>query len=145
MKNKNIVGVDHIALQLPSLEEGLHFFRDLLGFRVSLDVTYDGYQIIMLKAGKIELELWENKANGVETAPSMVFGVDHLAIEVKDLDAALDQMRANDIEILVEPYQPTRGIREAIISGPAGVRVQFVEQNIPLLIWRSIKGDFKEK
>ena len=143
MKNENIVGVDHIAIQLPNMEEGLHFFRDLLGFRVSLDVTYDGYQIIMLKAGKIELELWENKAEGVETAPSLIYGVDHLAIEVKDLDAALALMHANDIKVLKEPYEPTHGIREAIFLGPAGVRVQFVEQNVPLLIWRSIKGDFR--
>ena len=144
MTEKSINGVDHIAIQLPSLVEGLYFFNELLGFKVSLNVNYDGYQIIMLKAGKIEIEMWENQTGVKNTNNGSQFGVHHLALQVKDLDIVVDYMKENDVEILMEIYEPTRGIREAIVQGPGGVRVQFVEQNVPLLIWRSIKGDFKE-
>lgn len=72
------------------------------------------------------------------------YGVHHLAIQVKQLDSVIAHIKAIGVEVLADIYEPTGGIREAIVQGPGGVRVQFVEQNVPLLIWRAIKGDFKE-
>jgi hypothetical protein len=57
----------------------------------------------------------------------------------------MDEMRRLGFEIGADVYEPTRGIREAIVLGPDRVRVQFVEQNVPLLIWRAITGDFKSR
>ena len=68
----------------------------------------------------------------------------HLAIQVKDLEGVMSHLKGIGTEILAEIYEPTDGIREAIVCGPGGVRVQFVEQNITRLIWQTIKGDFKE-
>jgi hypothetical protein len=30
-----------------------------------------------------------------------------------------------------------------MVGGPGGTRIQFVEQNVPLLIWRAVTGDFE--
>jgi hypothetical protein len=60
------------------------------------------------------------------------------------LEVVMAHMKESGVEVLAEIYEPTDGIREAIVQGPGGVRVQFVEQNIPRLIWRTIKGDFRE-
>jgi hypothetical protein len=68
----------------------------------------------------------------------------HIAVQVKNLDAVMNYMTQTGTEVIADIYEPTQGIREAIVRGPGNLRVQFVEQNIPLLIWRSIKGDFKE-
>jgi hypothetical protein len=37
-----------------------------------------------------------------------------------------------------------RFIFDKVILGPDNLEIQLVEENIPLLIWRTIKGDFKE-
>ena len=144
MIQKNIVGIDHVALQVPSLAEGLQFFQELLGFKVKFGVEFEGHQIVMLKAGKIEIEMWAGPAQGKLSVDASDCGVHHLAIQVKDLDAVVTHMKEIGIGVLADVYEPTQGIREAIVQGPGGVRVQFVEQNIPLLIWRTIKRDFKE-
>jgi catechol 2,3-dioxygenase-like lactoylglutathione lyase family enzyme len=57
MIQKNIIGVDHIALQVPNLADGLHFFSELLGFKIKFEVTFEGHKIAMRKAGKIEIEM----------------------------------------------------------------------------------------
>lgn len=57
MFQKHIIGVDHIALQLPDLSEGLWFFNEFLGFKIRFRVEFEGHQIMMLKAGKIEIEM----------------------------------------------------------------------------------------
>jgi catechol 2,3-dioxygenase-like lactoylglutathione lyase family enzyme len=141
MIQEKIVGVDHIALQVPDLDEGLRFFRDLLGFKTKFAVEFDGYQVVMLKAGKIEIEMWQGKTEGKGSVSDSDYGLHHLAILVKDVDAVMAHMKEIGVPILEDIYEPTRGIREAIVQGPGGARVQFVEQDIPLLIWRTIKGD----
>jgi methylmalonyl-CoA/ethylmalonyl-CoA epimerase len=144
MIQKNIIGIDHIALQVPELAEGLAFFSDLLGFKINLEVKFEGKKIVMLKAGKIEIEMWAGQSEGKIFSGESDNGVHHLAIRVKNLDGVMAELKAMGVEILTDIYAPTDGIREAIVRGPGGVRVQFVEQNIPRLIWRTIKGDFKE-
>lgn len=144
MIQKNIIGMDHIALQVPNLEAGLHFFGDLLGFKTKREVKFEGHKILMLQAGKIEIEMWQSKEEMAQPMNESNCGVHHLAIQVKDLDKVIAHMKEVEVEILADIYEPTRGIREGIVRGPGGVRVQVVEQNIPLLIWRTITRDFKD-
>jgi 4-hydroxyphenylpyruvate dioxygenase-like putative hemolysin len=141
---KNVIGVDHIALQVSNLEEGRQFFQELLGFKTKFEVEFEGYQVVMLKAGKVEIEIWEGKAEAEFSLDDSNYGVHHLAIQTKHIDDVVAYMKSAGIEVLADIYEPTQGIREAIVQAPGGVRVQFVEQNVPLLIWRMIKGDLKE-
>lgn len=141
-----IEGFDHIALEVTDLEEGIRFFGDTLGFKERFRMSFDDFEIVMFKAGKIDLEMWQRKRAEAEAQedPAASATVHHLAFAVKDLDRALNGIRALGIPVLAGAYAPTRGIREAIIEGPDGLRVQLVEQNVPLLIWRSLRGDFKK-
>ncbi|MBN1260313.1 MAG: VOC family protein [Anaerolineae bacterium] len=140
MVQRHVYGVGHVALQLSNLEDGLAFFRDWLGFKVKFEAAFENHRLVMLRAGKIELEMWE--AEGELPHGDAGFGVHHLAIAVKDLDIVMAEVKARAIPIIADVYEPTRGIREAIVRGPDGLRVQFVEENVPLLIWRAMTGDF---
>jgi catechol 2,3-dioxygenase-like lactoylglutathione lyase family enzyme len=145
MIQDNILGFDHVAMQLPNLAEGLDFFHGLLGFKIKFQVEFGGQSIVMLKAGKIEIEMWESQTETALSQEASINGVHHLAVQVKHLDDIMAHIKEIGVEILADVYEPTQGIREAIVQGPGGVRLQFVEQNIPLLIWRTIKGDFRER
>ena len=143
---KHVSGIGHIALQLSDLEEGLSFFRDLLGFKTRFEVSFEGLRIVNLQAGKIEIEMWERPNGDHPGKPQNALsraGVNHIAIEVSHLEDVLRGVQAHGYELLVDIYEPTEGIREAVVLGPDNLEIQFVEQNVPLLIWRSIKGDFK--
>jgi len=141
MLQQQIKGMAHIALQLSDLDEGLRFFSEWLGFKVKFEVDFEDHRIVMLNAGRIELEMWE--ADAAVPRDETGCSVHHLAIKVKDLDAVMAEMRSRDVTVLADIYEPTRGIREAIVQGPDGIRVQLVEQNVPLLIWRVLTRDFK--
>jgi len=143
MINKQVLGVNHLALTVPDLEEGLAFFRDQLGFRKKFEVEFDGYQVVMLKAGKMELEIWADGAGTIEGPDSAEFGVHHFGVQVKNIEAVLSHMRETGVEILADIYEPTEGLKEAIVRGPGGVRVQFVEENVPRLLWGMISQKSK--
>ena len=143
---KHVSGINHIALQLSDLEEGLSFFRDLLGFKTKFEVSFEGLRIVNLQAGKIQIEMWERPNGDQPGKPPTALnrpGVNHVAIEVSHLEDVLHGVQAHGYELLLDIYQPTEGIREAVVLGPDNLEIQFVEQNVPLLIWRSIRGDFK--
>jgi catechol 2,3-dioxygenase-like lactoylglutathione lyase family enzyme len=78
-----VAGIDHVAILVSDQEKAVVFFRDLLGFKEKFDFVYDGVRIIILKAGKIDLEIWEDRAQAVPEcpdAPLQHMGVNHLAL-----------------------------------------------------------------
>ncbi len=146
MLNGHVTGIDHIALQLSDLEAGLRFFRDLLGFRIRFEFEYEGTRVVMLRAGKVDIEMWENGETdppGESQSAADRVGTHHIAVAVRDIEHVVETVRGQGYRVIEGIYEPTRGIREAIVLGPDGIAVQFVEQHIPTLIWRSIKGEFK--
>lgn len=148
MLHQHVQGIGHIAIQVSDLQEGLNFFRDVLGFKVKFETRFEGFHIVMLKAGKLEIEMWQAKSDqtALPTAESNdAPGVHHLAVNVDNLDLALEDIRALHIPVLQDVYVPTRGLREAIIEGPDCLRIQLVEENVPVLIWRALTGDFRKE
>ena len=146
MLKEHVTSIDHIALQLSNLPEGLHFFQDLLGFKTKFEFEYDSMQIVVLQAGKIEIEMWANgNTNPAESTSieNTKLGTHHIAVAVKDIEHVVNIVREQGYPVKQDIYEPTRGIREAIVLGPDNIAVQFIEQHIPTLIWRAIKGEFK--
>ena len=140
---KLIKGVDHIALTVPDLDEGLHFFRDLLGFQKKFDVDFEGHRIAILKAGKINIEIWADPDGLMRAPDSKEYGVHHFGIQVRDIKNVLLLLEDAGVETITGIYEPTDGLKEAIVRGPGGVRVQLVEQNIPRLLLGMISGKSK--
>lgn len=143
MLKGHIAGIDHVALELSDLAEGLRFFQDILGFKIKFEFEYAGAQIITLQAGKIEIEMWAS--GNMESASKEIIqtGMHHIAVAVKDIEYVISVVCEQGYPIKKDIYEPTSGIREAIVVGPDNISVQFIEQHIPTLIWRTIKGDFK--
>ena len=69
-----IVGIHHIAIGVPDFDKGLSFYRDLLGFEVVQESTFDrdnpmadraiglpkvAARMAMLKAANAFIELWQ--------------------------------------------------------------------------------------
>ncbi len=139
-----ICGMDHLALELSDLNEGVRFFSDILGFAPRFEVDFEAHHIIQLKAGQLDIEIWQAADPDTHAANAGTGTVHHIGIKVKNLEQALSAARQADIPVILDAYSPTDGIQEAIIRGPDGMRIQLVEQNLPLLIWRSLRGDFKK-
>lgn len=148
MAGKLVQGIDHVALQVSDIGEGLRFFRDLLGFDVKYEAEAEGFKVYILQAGKIQLELWEAPGAGSLPRPDSALvrpGLNHIALAVSDLKTVLQYLSDCGYPTIKDIYSPTEGIREAVVLGPDNVEVQFIQQDVPLLIWRTIRGDFRKK
>ena len=107
-----IVGMDHIALAVKDLESSLAFWQRLFGLRASpIEVLAErGVRVVRLEPDRgAALELVSPLR---EDSPVSNFlrergeGIHHLCLEVRDLEAAMDELRAKGADFLQERPQP---------------------------------------
>lgn len=102
MKIKNI---NHVAFIVEEIEPALNFWRDVLGFEVEQveEVPDQEVRIAFLPAGETKIELVEPASNDSGIARFLQKrgpGMHHICIEIEDIDAALRQLKANDIRLI---------------------------------------------
>jgi catechol 2,3-dioxygenase-like lactoylglutathione lyase family enzyme len=108
-----IRGIHHTAISTSDLERSLRFYRDLLGFEQVFESEWDrgteaadkitglkdsAARLVMLKAGNACIELFEYSSPRARpsepTRPACDHGITHLCLDVRDIQAEYDRLRA---------------------------------------------------
>ena len=116
-----IRGIDHIGIAVNSVEEKLHFYRDVLDLNeVEVEEVADQkvrVAVIMTPEGRIELlEPTAEDSTIAKFIEKKGEGMHHLALSVDDIDAEIDRLVSQD----------TRMIDEVARTGAGGVRIAFI-------------------
>jgi methylmalonyl-CoA/ethylmalonyl-CoA epimerase len=124
--------VHHVGLVVQRLEEGLAFWRDALGLRVSKQATVldQGVKAALLPIGRSEIELLEpvNADGGVaKFLEKRGEGLHHVCFETPDVSAELARARSAGFPLIDET--PRAGLAGTICflhpKGTRGVLVEF--------------------
>ena len=108
-----IHGIHHTAISTADIERSLRFYRDLLGFEEVFKLNWEvgtealdaitgledsSARVVMLKAGNACVELFEYStpipAPGNENRPVCDHGITHLCLQVTDIEAEYDRLKA---------------------------------------------------
>ena len=129
MENSNVPHVNqsqrapekiaHIGIAVKSIEESLPFYQQQLGLELEGIETVESEQVrvAFLRIGETRFELLESTS---ETGPIAVFiqkkgpGIHHIALEVDNIQARLEQLKANGVQLIHE--QPKMGAHDAQIA-----------------------------
>ena len=129
----------HCGMSVSNLEEGIKWFEDKFGFTMRYktpDFTPMGFKLaFMNNGGGFEIELFENR----ETKPvpeerlhpdsdSKTQGTKHVALEVEDLDAILEELKSKNVEVVLGPIEVFE-IYLAYIFGPDKILIELVQTN----------------
>ena len=122
------VGLAHIGIPTDDITQTVLFYSEL-GFEVALTTTDpgNGAQVVFLRLGNMMIETYES-----EKPAKCYGGIEHIAIDVKDVEAAYDLIckRAlntlND-EIHFLPFWEN-GVRFFTIEGPNKEKVEFCQR-----------------
>jgi len=124
MSKGNIKGLAHIGIFVKDIDTSIDFYKRL-GF--TLDKTESIHiRLAFLSAGTCLIELVEQKDIGARTAGQ----VDHFAVEVDNLDAAITRAKENGIAIdasTVSFVDILGGVKNVFFEGPDGERLEFFE------------------
>jgi lactoylglutathione lyase len=106
-------------LSTPDLSRALGFYRDLLDGTVTYQFPPTGEPAyVSLEIGRSQLGIGKQDEPG-DLANDRVT----LWVYVQNCDAALDRMRAGDVQVVQEPIDQPWGERMATVADPDGNRV----------------------
>jgi methylmalonyl-CoA/ethylmalonyl-CoA epimerase len=103
--------IHHIGIVVPSLDDSLRFWRDLLGLTLAKSATLEdqGVRAALLKLDNSEIELLEplSPDNGVGRFLSRSRGgLHHVCFESDDVGGDLDAARARALPLIDERPRP---------------------------------------
>ena len=124
----NIIGFNHIGINVKDFEKSLHFYRDLLNLSLQKTVKMSDCTIayFILKNGqRIELFDYYGKNKTIEKDETSV-GYRHIAIEVDDLQQWENYLRENNVPIVLSTTDiPELGVKVLLFKDPNGVILEF--------------------
>jgi glyoxylase I family protein len=128
--------MDHVALSVRDMERVIAFYRDLIGFQVVFDRTFDEpmarligepgtvVRIVHLRLGEAVLELFDYRHPPGRPRPAdhrqSDFGLTHIGFMVQDFGATLAHLRAHGVRLLGEPVEIRPGVHVAYFYGAEG-------------------------
>lgn len=129
-----------IAITCSHFDESLHFYRDLLGLEVVLDIEIPeplavaaglaprGFRQVRLKAGETLIKLM-----GIAEAPprrshAFAAGVRWLTFFVENVRETRDALRAKGVGFLTEPVSAPDGGVVVCALDPDGILIEFVQK-----------------
>ena len=120
-----------IALTVADFDEAVAFYRDALALEQLADWSGDDGRVILLDAGRAELELFdERQAESVDRIEvgRRVSGTVRLALEVDDLDGIVQRLVAAGATAEAEPVSPPWGGRNARLRTPDGMQLTLFDE-----------------
>lgn len=134
MKNDSLKGLAHIGIFTINMENTLAFYKDILGMEVSYekDLVRPGgtTKLGFVRAGSLVLEFIQ-PANTEGILDKKGGIVDHIAIEVKDIEGLAGRLRTQGVAFetsdVVEIGELFDGVKAIFFSGPSGERLEFFE------------------
>lgn len=127
-----ILGLAHLSLFVSDLERSVAFYTDILGFRKTYYQDREDIFYAEIAAGSCVAEVVQWK-NGTENGRwvGKRGTLDHVALEVPDLDAAAAELGRKGVPIADGPFELpdlNGGIRGLFIHGPDGERVELLQK-----------------
>ncbi|MCK4325784.1 VOC family protein [bacterium] len=139
-----IKNIRHTGIVVKDLEASLHFYRDLLGFRVTKQMEESGSYInnilalrgVKVTTVKMELpddqmiELLQYHSHPRERKPREIcdIGIEHIGFTVDDLDSEYDRLTAEGVLFNAPPQLSPDGYAKVTFCiAPEGTFVELVE------------------
>jgi len=115
-----------VAVTTVDFERMMKFYSDALGQDPAADWSTDHAKAVMFEMGKASLEIFdEAQAADVDQIEvgRRVSGRVRFALQVPDLDAALERLAAKGAKLIHPPVETPWGDRNARIEDPDGMQI----------------------
>lgn len=123
--NENVTRIQHVGIPTNDIEKTIRFYTSL-GFEVALRTVNEaaGEAVCFLRLKNLCIETYQNGC-----AAGRPGAIDHIALDVTDVDAAFEKARAMGLQMLDDQvnFLPfwENGVRFFTVQGPNGEKVEF--------------------
>jgi methylmalonyl-CoA/ethylmalonyl-CoA epimerase len=115
----NVKKIDHLGIAVKNLDEALKLYTEVLGLKVEAYETLDEQKVktAIIKVGESKIELLESTTPDGTIATFIEKrgeGLHHLALTVPNIEAALQEVKAKNIQLIDE--KPRKGVQNTRIG-----------------------------
>lgn len=127
MKIKDFcTGIQHIGVPTNDIKKTIAFYEQL-GFHVALRTNNKDEDVAFLQMHNLVIETYENKSAVMEAG-----AIDHIALDVKDIDALFDVLKLHQFHLLDNQVNSLpfweHGVKFFTIQGPNNEKIEFCER-----------------
>ena len=126
------------AVAVDDHEKALAFYRDVLGFEVRQDVSFEGMRWVSVgppTQPEVNILLYPPNANpGATSADKQAIAdlmakglLGQLVFATDDCDATFEHVQASGAEVMQEPMDMPYGMRDCAFRDPAGNMLRFAQ------------------
>lgn len=143
----SVTGIFHAVIVVSSMGEGLSFFRDLLGMKVTFDAEHDPQSIETLlqlpgarvravvvacpDGSEIELAEYLSEAPPAAERPFNAPGINLLSVRVKGIEALIEKISQAGYSftspLVTQPLPDGRLVKVCVCRGPDGTAITLTE------------------
>ncbi len=111
--------IDHLGVAVADLAAAKRLYEDLLGLKLTHEevVQDQGVRTLFYPLAGVKLELLESITPDGPIAKHLASrgpGIQHLAVEVEDIDAAIAELKAKGVRMIDQ--EPRRGVENSRIA-----------------------------
>lgn len=118
--------IDHVEIVPSDVERTLDFYQAILGFKLKVRVQVDVpgmREVIYLQLGDTVIEVISAEKPAVKSQEAWQVGYRAIALEVEDMEKAVEYLRERGIEMAREPVDLGTSIRGEI-RDPDGLTIE---------------------
>jgi lactoylglutathione lyase len=126
----NVIGIGHVAIRVKDVERTLEFYVGRLGFEELFRLDRDGrlWLLYLHITDSQFLEVFPEAA-GDRAPPREANGLNHICLEVADIDAAIKELSAAGVRLTREKQLGADGNYQAWIEDPDGNRIELMQMS----------------
>jgi catechol 2,3-dioxygenase-like lactoylglutathione lyase family enzyme len=118
--------IDHVEIVPSDVERTLDFYQTILGFKLKVKVQVDVpgmREVIYLQLGDTVIEVISAEKPAVKSQEAWQVGYRAIALEVEDMEKAVEYLRERGIKMAREPVDLGTSIRGEI-RDPDGLTIE---------------------
>jgi catechol 2,3-dioxygenase-like lactoylglutathione lyase family enzyme len=121
-ENRGIVGLNHVALSVPNLDEALTYYTKTMGFPEAFRSKDDKGQVTL-----VYVQISRDTFVELQPAnPQRPAGINHFGLVVQDMKAATNMFKQRGANVSDIRVSPTKAILSNM-TDPYGVRIELAE------------------
>jgi lactoylglutathione lyase len=119
---------EHTHITTPEPDKIIDFYTNVMGAKIIKEQHSIGRRLVDVDLGGIPVRI--SSGTGADKDwKGLQYGLHHIGLEVDNMDEFIADMRANNVEIVTEPFQPNPAIKAAFIKGPEGTLFEVIEKS----------------
>src|SRR5215813_7487192 len=121
-QNRGIVGLNHVALSVPNLDQAVAYYTKTMGFPEAFRQTDDKGQVTL-----VYVQISKNTFIELQPSnPQRPVGINHLGVVVENMGAATAMFKQRGADVSEIRTSGTKAILSNIMA-PNGVRIELAE------------------